>query len=262
MGVSWFRLSEVVTASPAGDPAARYIELEVFGDGCLFPTTLLRGYDAAGNSVGEVAPFASTTCYPTGTYLIFATPAAQTTYMIDEGTVTGAAVPMLPTGAGQLCLVSSTTRYDCVRWGAITVPVHDLLGADDDTSAVAPPGGLALARRSDFNVIEVDWRVETPTPLGPNDGTPWEPMDAGVDAPIDATPADAGADARPIDAPLVVDAARPDANDRFLDLDPGGGATCGCGSAGGEGAAALALITLGVLVAQRRWSWTRPRGRA
>ena len=85
-------------------------------------------------------------------------------------------------------------------------------------------------------------------------------MDAGVDAPTDAAPAGAGVDARPIDAPFVVDAARPDANDRFLDLDPGGGAACGCGSGGGplsSGLAVLVLVTW--LVGQRRWSRTRPR---
>jgi hypothetical protein len=258
-GVSWFRLNEVVTASPAGDPAARYIEVEVFGDGCLFPTSVLRAYDAAGNGLGEVAPFASTTCFSAGTYLLFATPAAQSVYLTAAD---GAAVPTLPTGAGQLCLVSSTTRYDCVRWGPISVPVHDLGGGGDDTSAVAAPGGFALARISDFNVIEADWRVETPTPRGPNDGTPWEPKDGGVDAPTDAPPDDAGIDARPIDAPFVVDAPRLDANDRFLDLDPGGGASCGCGSGGGPVSAGLAaLVIVAVLAGQRRWSWTRRRSR-
>lgn len=178
-GVAVFRLSEVVTASPTADPAARYIELEVFGDGCLFPTTVLRAYDGDGAALGEVAPFASTTCFSTGTYLLFATPAAQAAYMTAAD---GAAVPQLPVAAGQVCLVSSTTRYDCVRWGVITTPIHDLFGPDDDTSAGAPPGGFAVARVANFNVIEADWRVETPTPRAPNDGTPWQPGDGGVDA--------------------------------------------------------------------------------
>jgi MYXO-CTERM domain-containing protein len=251
-GVAVFRLSEVVTASPSADPAARYVELEVFGDGCLFPSTVLRAYDPAGTALGEVAPFASTTCFAAGDYLLFATPAAQAAYA--TGPVNGAAVPQLPAVAGQLCLISSTTRYDCVRWGTITTPVHDLFGPADDTSAPGPPGGFALARVADVNVVEVDWRVETPTPRAPNDGTPWDPGDAGVDAaPVDGGPDDGGLDApRPIDAPFVVDGAHVDANDRFLDLDPGGGAACGCGAGGGAPSGALTAVVLAGLLARRR----------
>lgn len=254
-GVAAFRLSEVVTASPTADPAARYVEVEAFADGCLFPTTVLRSYDAAGVAIGEVAPFAETVCFSTGAYLLFATPAAQAVYATPMPN--GAAVPMLPEAAGQLCLISSTTRYDCVRWGTITQPVHDLFGPDDDTSAPAPPGGLALSRVADVNVVEADWRIESPTPRAPNDGTPWDPGDAGIDAtPIDGGPIDAPTDGpRPIDAPFTVDGARIDANDRFLDLDPGGGASCGCGMPGASGGATstgLAALVAGALLVRRR----------
>jgi hypothetical protein len=240
-GVSVFRLSEVVTASPTGDPAARYVELEAFGDGCLFPSTVVRSYDAAGGLVGDAMPFSATTCFTAGTYLLFATPAAQTVFMAGAD---AALVPMLPAASGQLCLVSSTTRYDCVRWGAITTPVHDLFAPADDTTAPAPPGGFALARVADVNVVAADWRIETPTPRALNDGTPWDPGDAGVDAPPpDADVDDGGVDATPpLDAPPSVDAAHVDANDRFLDLDPGGGATCGCGGGGAPGGLAPALL--------------------
>ena len=262
MGVAAFRLSEVVTASPTADPAARYVELEAIGDGCLFPSTVVRAYDAAGGFVADAMPFTSTTCFADGTLLLFATPAAQAAYMT---TADAAIVPVLPAAAGQLCLVSSTTRYDCVRWGPITTPVHDLFAPDDDTAAGAPPGGYALARVADVNVVAADWRIETPTPRAPNDGAPWDPGDAGIDAaPPDAAPGDGGAgdDAAPaIDAPFSVDAARIDANDRFLDLDPGGGATCGCGAAGGPGAGALAVLVTLALIARtcRRGSPARAR---
>jgi uncharacterized protein (TIGR03382 family) len=250
-GVSAFRLSEVVTASPTGDPAARYIELEAIGDGCLFPSTVVRTYDAAGGFVADTMPFANTTCFTDGAFLVFATPAAQTTYMT---TADAALVPAIPLAAGQLCLVSSTTRYDCVRWGAITMPVHDLFAPNDDTSAGAPPGGFALARIADVNVVSADWRIETPTPRAPNNGMPWDPGDAGIDAaPPDASD-DGGLDpdaTPPIDAPFTVDAAHVDANDRFLDLDPRGGAVCGCGASGGPGTAALALALVALLSVPR-----------
>lgn len=253
MGVSAFRLSEVVTASPTADPAARYIELEAFGDGCLFPSTVVRVYDAAGGFVADAMPFASTTCFSNGTYLLFATPAAQTVFMT---TADAAIVPALPEAAGQLCLVSSTTRYDCVRWGPITTPVHDLFAPNDDTSAGAPPGGYALARVADVNVVASDWRIETPTPRAPNNGMPWDPGDAGVDATsLDAAPMDGGGGedaAMATDATPSVDAARVDANDRFLDLDPRGGAVCGCGAAGGLDTGALALVVTLALVARPR----------
>jgi hypothetical protein len=249
-GVAAFRLSEIVTASPTADPAARYIELEAIGDGCLFPSTVVRVYDAAGAFVADAQPFANTTCFNDGTFLLFATPAAQSVFMTAAD---AAIVPTLPEAAGQLCLVSSTTRYDCVRWGPITTPVHDLFAPSDDTTAGAPPGGYALARIADVNVVSADWRIETPTPRAANDGMPWDPGDAG----IDASPPDAGTDGGStgdagIDAPFTVDAARVDANDRFLDLDPGGGAVCGCGAGAGRSSGLVAGAALLVLMTRRR----------
>lgn len=55
-----------------------------------------------------------------------------------------------------------------------------------------------------------------------------------------------------IDAPFTVDAARVDANDRFLDLDPGGGAVCGCGAGGGWASGLVAAATLLWLMTRRR----------
>ncbi|HVV84983.1 MAG TPA: hypothetical protein VHE35_18090 [Kofleriaceae bacterium] len=248
-GPSNFRLSEVATASATSDPAARYVELENLDEGCVFPSTQVISYRADGSEVGRAAPFTATTCFAAGSFILLATPAAQTAF----GTTADASlVPALPGPAGQVCLVSSATRYDCVRWGHVTVPVHDLFDPDDDTSAVPPPGGLALSRVSDTGVIAVDWQVQTPTPRGPNDGSPWDPLDAGIDGP---PPIAAGIDARPprpdgghgsVDA-AVVDAPP----ETFLDLDPGGGAACGCRTGATPGGA-LPFAGAAVLLLVRR----------
>lgn len=259
-GPSAFRLSELATASATGDPAARYVELEATAAGCVFPSTEVVAFSAAGAEVGRAAPFTGTTCFGAGHFLLLATPAAQAAFATGAD---AALVPALPAAAGQLCLVSSTTRYDCVRWGTITTPVHDLFAPGDDTSALAPPGGLALARVADTGVVVTDWRVESPTPRGPNDGTPWEPGDAGVDAP---PMIDAAVDARP---PRPdgggLDAATADASSQeFLDLDPGGGAcTCHAG-ASAVGAAPLVLVGLWLVAARavrRRRRVAAPTGR-
>jgi MYXO-CTERM domain-containing protein len=248
-GPASFRLSEVATASATGDRAARYIELESTDAACVFPTTEVVVYDAAGVSMGRSAPFNTATCFPAGHFVLLATPAAQAAFMTgaDSGLV-----PALPGSAGQLCLVSSATRYDCVRWGNVTVPVHDLFGPTDDTHALAPPAGLALARIADDDVVATDWRVQSPTPRGPNDGTPWDPGDAGVDAPpmidamVDARPP------RPDGGSGGIDAAQPDATSQsFLDLDPAGGAACGCRT-GASPAASLPFVALALLVLRRR----------
>jgi len=248
-GVSGFRLSELATASSTGDPAARYVELEATAAGCLFASTQVVAYDAAGAMIGQAAPFAVTTCFPAGRFLVLATPAAQAAF----GTAADAAlVPALPAAAGQLCLVSSTTRYDCVRWGSIATPVHDLFAPEDDTAAFGPPAGLALARRGEVGVVAEDWRVEDPSPGRANDGMPWDQGDAGIDA---APPVDAAVDAAvdggaPEDGGVALDAAAVDARDpepppRYLDLDPGGGAGCGCGAgAGGELGLVVALAAV------------------
>lgn len=244
------RLTEVATASAVGDPAARYVELEATAAACVFPSTRVVSYDAAGAVLGDVAPFASATCVAAGTFLLLATPAARAAFGIAE--VDGGLVPPIDLDAGQLCLVSSATRYDCVRWGAIATPVRDLFGPDDATAAIPPPAGLALARIANTDVVAVDWRVETPSPRRPNDGTPWDPADAGTDAPRP----DAGTDAAPpIDAArpdAAADAAVADASQAFLDLDPGGGAACGCASGPTPGGAAALLAVVALLARRRR----------
>lgn len=247
-GVGGFRLSEIVTASSVGDPAARYVELEATDDACVFPSTRVVSYDADGAVIGDASPFARARCVTAGTFLLLATPAAQVAFAT---TADGALVPPLPPLAAQVCLVSTVTRYDCVRWGAIATPIHDLFGPTDDTSAAAPPGAIALARVAATDVIAVDWRTETPSPRGPNDGTPWDPSDAGVDAPF----ADAGIDAIAIDAPrfdATFDATEVDGSQAFLDLDPGGGAGCSC-DGGGAGRSGLGLaVAVGALLRRRR----------
>ncbi|MBK9033289.1 MAG: hypothetical protein IPL61_18790 [Myxococcales bacterium] len=246
------RLSEVATAAGSGDPAARYVELEATAAACVFPSTRVVSYDAAGAVLGDVAPFASATCLAAGSYLLLATPAAQAEFATGAD---GSLVPPLDLDAGQVCLVSSATRYDCVRWGAVAAPVRDLFGPDDASAAVPPPAGLALARIAATDVVAVDWRVESPTPRRPNDGSPWDPADAGVDGPR----LDAGVDALVVDAQRLdapADAAALDGNQRFLDLDPGGGAACGCTTgATPDGAAVLAVAA--AMLARRR----RRRGR-
>jgi hypothetical protein len=257
-GPSALRLSELATASATGDPAARYIELESVAEACVFPSTEVVVFDAAGNPLGRSSPFTMARCFPAGHFLVLATPQAQAAFNITGAD--SALVPALPRTAGQLCLVSSTTRYDCVRWGNVTVPVHDLFGTNDDTSALSPPGGLALARVADDEVIATDWRVQTPTPRGPNDGTPWDPLDAGVDAP---PMIDAAVDARPPrpDGGSRVDAAVVDGPPQtFLDLDPAGGAACGCRTGVSPGGA-LPLAALALLFRRRRRRRRRRRPR-
>lgn len=235
-----WRLNEVVTAGPSGDGAIRFVELYTPVDACWFPSTRLDVYDADGHVTGQVAPYPVSTCFGAGSYVVLGTAQAGAAFGFTPDVTM---LPALPAAAGQLCFASSTTTYDCVRWGAITTPVHDFLGASDDSSASAPPGGIALARTQVTHVVADDWALQTPTPRAPNDGSPWIPPDA-------APPADAApplADAGPPDA--VVDARpRPDARDqpdateqRYLDLDPGGGA-CGCRSTTPGGAIPIVLV--------------------
>jgi hypothetical protein len=257
-GVSGWQLSEVLPAGPGGDPQVRYVELSAPSGGCWFSTTRLDAYDAAGAALGSVAPLSQTTCFGADTYLVLGTAEAGQAYGFTPDHLQ---VPPLPAAAGQLCFASSATRYDCVRWGAVTAPVHGILGAGDDSSAPAPPAGMALARVATTYVVADDWALATPTPRGPNDGTPWDPPDAGVDAgpPADAgPPPDAVIDARPDDGGRPPDAA----DHRFLDLDPGGGA-CGCRTARPGGAWPLVLVVAAGLSRRtgRRRRRCRPRWR-
>lgn len=243
-----WQINEVMT-NLGGDDQIRYVELRNDVGGCFFPSSRIEAFDADGSSVGGTSPFAVTTCFGPNTYFLFATPAAASAL---GTTADRSVVPTLPTSAGQVCFISSTTRYDCVRWGAITTAQTDLFGSAD-SSAVAPhPSGMALERVATTHVVSADWQADSATPRGPNDGTPWFPPDAGPmpDAGpiIDAIPAP--------DAERLPDALPPpdsgpsfDASpNRFLDLDPRGGAACSChGGAGGP--AAVWLIAAATLVA-------------
>jgi hypothetical protein len=269
-GVQDWQVSEVVT-SAAGDPGVRYIELENPVGGCMFPSTRIEIYDASGGPLGAVAPAATTTCFGPNTFYLLATSDAVSFFGTSAD---HQIVPVIPRDAGQICVASSTTRYDCVRWGVIAQPVYDFYGGADATMAMAPPDGQGLSRIDTTHVVAADWSILSPTPRGPNNGTPWTPPDAGVvdagpDAGVtpDAAVADAGPDAGP-DAGIAADAAGPadaalpadareqaDArNTRFLDLDPVGGAACGCRAGGSDRPARhlpLAVLALLSLLALR-----------
>ncbi len=247
-GIEDWEVNEVVT-QVGGDVQIRYIELRNLPGGCMFPTTRIVAYDAAGQNVGSINPVVGTTCWGPDTYMLFATTAAQTSF--DTG-ADRSIVPALPVDAGQVCFTSSATRYDCVRWGTIATPVHDFFGASDDSTVAAPASGTALARIATTHVIADDWVGLAPTPRGPNDGTPWSPPDAG---PVPDAGPDAGV---PIDAAPTPDAfIFPDAgqrldarSDRYLDLTPRG-AGCGCSGSGGGGRGSLALLLVALVAALR-----------
>lgn len=248
-GIEAWEMNEVVT-SAGGDGAVRYLELANLVGGCLFPTSRVVVYDGAGQVVGSAALVTQATCYGAPTYYLLATSAAVTRFGVAADRQI---VPPLPADAGQACFVSSQTRYDCVRWGPVSTALEDFFGIGDDSSAQAAPDGQSLARTDHTNVVSADWSLLSPTPRGPNDGTPWTPPDAGP-TPDAAPPADAGPDAgaRP-DAAIIPDA-RPvgDASDqRYLDLDPGGGALCSCRTGGGAPAVLLLLAAI-ALVGRRR----------
>ncbi len=253
-GVEDWEVNEVVV-SAGGDSAVRYVELRNLPGGCLFPTSRVTVLDAAGNAVDTQGLVPGTTCYGPDTYFLIATGGALAFFGVDADV---SAAPLLPAAAGQVCFISSTTRYDCVRWGSITTPVVDFFGPTDATSATPPGDGVALERVAVTHVVEFDWTLDEPTPRGPNDGTPWTPPDAGPtpDAapPLDAEPVfDAGP---PPDAALFPDAGPPaDArNQDFLDLDAQGGAMCSCrgGTTRGEAAGQGLLVLVAALALRRR----------
>jgi hypothetical protein len=252
-GVKSWEVNEIVAAVD-GDPAVRFVELKNVPGGCLFPSSRIEILDGAGALIGVVVPVTATTCFEAGWHWLFATPEAEAALGVP------ADAPLywpLPAGAGQVCFVSSTTRYDCARWGTVTVPATDFFGAEDTTSALAIPDGVALARIATTHVVAVDFALQTPTPRQPNDGTPWFPPDAGptpdaaprpdaAPTPDAAPPADARVDAAP----------RADAgDDAYLDVHPVGGATCACRvgrPARGPADAAPFLALALVLVLRRR----------
>ncbi len=254
MGVEDWRINEVVV-SVGGDPNIRFVELYVpptpAADNCFFSTTQLELLNAAGEQVGSVVPYPSEIrCFPGNTYFIFATAEASEHFGRSRDK------PLtfeIPPGAAQICLKSSAIRYDCVRWGSISNKIHDLNGPSDNSSAMPPPDGSALARRFDTNVISFDFRLQAPTMRQPNDGTTWIPPDAGP--PIDA---DVRPDADTTDAPPRPDGSFPGPDARigeppWYSADPGGGPaiSCGVGSAGGVpfdlSPALMALVPLAYL---------------
>ena len=254
LAIADFRVNEVF-AQEGGDPAIRFIELFVpatAAANCLFPTTRIEVYDGAGQLVGLAAPWSATVCYPGGSYYILATDQAAARFGVTRDARLDLVVPAF---AGQVCLASSSTRYDCARWGPIVGALPYLRNTDDVTTAASIPDGQALARTADFAVVAVDFVLQSPTPRQPNDGTVWDGADAGP-SPPDAAP---GPDGPPPDGRVFTrpDATppgdRPDAGNLdpdFLSADPGGGVLCSCrvgGATPPPGAGwllALALLAL------------------
>lgn len=241
-----WEVNEIVV-SAGGNPSAQYMELATPVGGCLFPSSRVEVFDAGGASLGAVGLAASTTCYGAPTYFLVASAGAAAHFGVEADVALN--VP-LPQSAGQVCFASSATRYDCVRWGPIETAIPDLFGPADQTSAPAPPDGIALARVMTTHVVADDWELAEPTPRAPNDGTPWSPPDAGsvpdASPPGDASPPQ---DAGPLPDARRSPGASPDArDDRFLDLEAVGGA---CSSAGGDGGLLVALA-LAPLFGRRR----------
>ena len=118
--------------------------------------------------------------------------------------------------------------------------------------ATAAATGDPAARYVELEVVAAACVFPSTRVVRPNDGAPWDPADAGVDGPRP----DAGVDAQVLDAARVDaagDAAAADGNQRFLDLDPVGGAACGCGAgAGPDGLALVGLVVAGLARRRRR----------
>lgn len=265
-GIEDWQVNEVVT-SVGGSTAVRYVELFNQPGGCLFSSTRVMVFGADGALLGATTLVPSTTCFGPDSYFVITTPAGAAALGMSAD---HQGLPALPTDAGQVCFSATSTRYDCTRWGVIEQAVTDLFGSQDDTSAVAPGDGQALARVATTHMVLDDWELAALTPGQVNDGPPWTLPDAGP------TPGDAGmpmndagtamsdagalmddAGVTPVDAavPRADAAPRPDArNTRYLDLDPAGGAGCGCGSsrARGAGPGAWLLCLAGLLVVRRR----------
>src|SRR5262245_51496248 len=121
-GTEDWEVNEIVVSGPGADTAVRYIELANAVGGCLFPTSRVASYDADGQLV-DAQPLATvTTCYGANTYFLVATSAAKSFFATDADV---SVAPLIPIGSGQVCFESSSTRYDCVRWGAITTALVD-----------------------------------------------------------------------------------------------------------------------------------------
>lgn len=230
MALADVRVNEVV-AEVAGDPQLRFVELAIPADtagNCLFPTTRIEVYDSSGQLLGAVAPFATTVCLEPGSYFLLATQEAAAHFAVERDAKLDV---VIPGEAGQVCLASSATRYDCARWGAIDDAVRYLRNTDDASAAPPIPPGVALARVADTGSVSDDFVLLTPTPRRANDGSVVEVPDAGPPA-LDAAPLPDAArpDARELSRPDAPVLPRLDApvDPRFLDADPGGGAACQC----------------------------------
>ena len=242
-GVEDWQLNEVHIQSES-DTQIRFVELVNLPGGCLFPSSTLNLYSADGTLLDLIPLAQVTTCHGAPTYLLLATPQASAYFGVPSDLAQLGELP----SSGQLCFASSSTLYDCVRWGAVTTPIVDLFGDTDTTLAPEPPNNSSLSRVQTLHVVVDDWENLQPTPRAPNDGSVWEPPDAGP-VPDAATLVDAGPIA---DAAERVDAGKADAepdarNTRYLDLDAVGGGDCGCqhtGSAGGLGYGALLIFAL------------------
>ena len=252
-----FRVNEVLPALD-GNAEIRYIELFVppgTTGNCLFPTTRIEVFDAHGLLQGAAMPFASTVCFPGGSFFLLASQAAADRFAVPADAPLAVAVPAF---SGQVCFASSSTRYDCARWGPVDTPIGYLRNLDDASSAAPIPDGQALARTGDSGVVADDFGLQAPTPGRANDGAPYLGPDAGPppDATLapDAAAPDARSFARPDAAPIV----RPDAlvDPAFLSADPGGGG-CACQGALGRPPWTAVVSLLGLLA---RAAWRRRAG--
>jgi hypothetical protein len=246
------------------DDQIRFVELSNPAGGCLFPSTRLEVFDAEGQALAFVSPVTVTTCVEPGEFFVFAPPmSADFLGIVADESV----LPVLPESAGQVCLASSQIRYDCVRWGDITTPVLDFFGQSDTTTAALAGPIFSISRTQNTHVIIDDWSSMPLSPGEVNDGEPWTPVDAGPEADAGATPDGGTLDAGSLDAGLSDAGPAPDAfwlpdagshpdssRNRFLDLDPAGGATCGCASndEGSSGFLSLLLMLSILLIAMGR----------
>lgn len=220
------RVSEV-SPGAGGDPNLAYVELAIPASGaCVFPTTQLEVYAADGTGLGASPLVDTATCIDGPASLLLTSPDGAAHWGVGRD---GGLTLAIPRAAGQLCVVSTATRYDCVRWGAVTTPLPDFDSSTDTTSAASLAFDSGLARTADTGVVVDDFTLATPTPRAPNDGSIFIPPDASLlpDAPLppDASPFDAMP--RP-DAPPLPDATRADArtNPPWLLADPGVGQGC------------------------------------
>ena len=239
-GVEHWQLSEVFQDSSL--PNRRFVELSNTVGGCLFPTSTLDVYDAEGQLLSIQSLAQGTSCFGSPTYFLLATPEITSEFGVPRDRALLASLPL----AGQICFSSSQTNYDCVRWGIINNVVVDLFGQGDQTT-INVGSNLSISRIATTHLVDTDWQARSPSPRQPNDGSVWIPPDAGP-LPDAGTIVDAGvvSDARiRIDSGAGLDAQDVvDINDRYLDLDPTGGASCSCQSGLAGGGAAWWIFAL------------------